>query len=74
MLAPERADLNIFDRAAVENFVRANQPDTVVLAAAKVGGIAANIASPVAVLRENLSIQDNVMMSAAEGGCRTSCS
>lgn len=68
VLAPTRADLNLFDRAAVEDFVRANQPDTVVLAAAKVGGIAANIASPVAFLRENLLIQDNVMMSAADGG------
>jgi len=68
VFAPTRADLNLFDRASVESYVRVNQPDTVILAAAKVGGIAANIASPVAFLRENLTIQDNVMMAAADGG------
>lgn len=68
VLAPKRSDLNLFERAAVGNFTRVNQPNTVVLAAVKVGRIAANIASPVAFLRESLSIQDHVMISAAKRG------
>ena len=71
VLAPSRAEVDLFDGAAVERFVLEHRPDTVVLAAARVGGIAANMASPVAFLRENLLIQDNVMVKAAEGGVRT---
>lgn len=71
VLTPSRAEVDLFDGAAVERFVVEHRPDTVVLAAARVGGIAANMASPVAFLRENLLIQDNVMVKAAEGGVRT---
>lgn len=71
VLAPTRSELDLFDARAVERFVAENRPETVVLAAAKVGGIAANMASPVAFLRENLLIQENVMFTAASSGVQT---
>ena len=71
VLAPSRQELDLFDREAVETFVQANRPDTVILAAAKVGGIGANMAQPVAFLTENLAIQNSVMTSAVSGGVST---
>jgi GDP-L-fucose synthase len=46
----------------VWRFFETARPDYVVLAAAKVGGIAANIAAPVDFLVENLEIQNNVLL------------
>ena len=42
LLARFHADLDLMDQAAVRTFFRANRPDYVILAAAKVGGIIAN--------------------------------
>lgn len=66
VLAPTRSELDLFDRTAVDRFLTENRPDTIILAAAKVGGIGANMAQPVAFLTENLAIQDNVMSGAAD--------
>lgn len=71
VLAPRRDQVDLFDREAIAASLKAFNPDTVVLAAAKVGGIAANIAEPVAFLRDNLLIQDNVMTTSAEMGVST---
>ena len=71
VLAPSRQELDLFDIDAVNTFIEANRPDTVILAAAKVGGIGANMAQPVAFLTENLAIQNNVMTSAVAGGVST---
>src|SRR5205807_1897696 len=45
-------------------------PEVVVLAAAKVGGIKANMDAPVEFLIENLQIQNNVIRAAHEAGTR----
>lgn len=71
VLAPTRGELDLFDRDAVEHFLALERPDTVILAAAKVGGIGANMAHPVAFLTENLAIQDNVINSAVASGVAT---
>ena len=63
-----RAELDLTDQAAVRAFFRKEQPDTVVLAAAKVGGILANSTYPAEFLYENLMIQNNVIHSAHEAG------
>jgi len=47
---------------AVWDFFETERPEYVILAAAKVGGIAANIAAPVDFLVENLEIQNNVLL------------
>lgn len=56
-----RAELDLTDRRAVFDFVGEAKPAAVVIAAAKVGGIAANSAFPVEFLGENLQIQTNLL-------------
>ena len=59
-----RQELNLFDKAAVDEYVKATSPDAVIIAAAKVGGIGANSTLPVDFLNENLKIQLNLMEAA----------
>jgi len=56
-----RARLDLRDQVRVERFFRAERPDYVFLAAAKVGGILANSRFPADFLRDNLLIQSNVI-------------
>jgi GDP-L-fucose synthase len=62
------AELDLRERAAVFDFFEAIRPRTVVLAAARVGGIAANAAEPVEFLSDNLRIQVNVLDAALAVG------
>jgi GDP-L-fucose synthase len=56
-----RAELDLFDRDRVVDFVRTERPDWVVIAAARVGGIVANSTFPVEFLTENLRIEMNLL-------------
>jgi GDP-L-fucose synthase len=56
-----RDELDLRDAAAVDAFFRVEQPDYVILAAARVGGILANDSFPVEFLRDNLEIQTHVI-------------
>lgn len=67
-IAPTRHELNLTDAIAVHQFYAANTFDLVIHGAAKVGGIAANIAAPVDFLVQNLRINDNVIMGAHDAG------
>ncbi|MEV3853947.1 GDP-L-fucose synthase [Streptomyces sp. NPDC050095] len=62
----DRVDLR--DRDAVRRLYADQRPRVVVLAAARVGGIAANAARPVDFLSDNLRIQVNVLDAAREFG------
>lgn len=62
------AELDLRDRAATFAFFAAERPRTVVLAAARVGGIAANASEPVEFLSDNLRIQVNVLDAALASG------
>jgi len=64
------AELELSDAAAVERFFRAERPEYVVLAAAKVGGILANDTFPAEFIRENLAIQTNVLHEAWRAGVK----
>lgn len=68
LLGEASSHLDLRDREAVFDYMRAQKPRYVVLAAAKVGGILANRASPVDFLSDNLRIQVNVMDAAAQIG------
>jgi GDP-L-fucose synthase len=57
VLTRSRAELDLRDAAATAAYLRRTRPDAVVLAAARVGGIAANAARPVQFLEDNLAIQ-----------------
>jgi len=58
------------DGAAVERWFAEHQPNVVVLAAAKVGGIHANATYPADFLLENLKIQTHVIETAWRSGVR----
>lgn len=77
-LASERCDILTADRKAVdltrqketEEWLAANKPDAVFLAAARVGGIVANDTRPAEFLQENLAIQTNVIHGAYRTGVK----
>ena len=56
-----RAELDLTDQHAVEDFFASERPEYVFLAAAKVGGIHANKTYPAEFIRDNLAIQTNVI-------------
>src|SRR3954470_14877130 len=62
------SELDLRDAAAVEEFFVAERPATVVMAAAKVGGILANSTYPADFLSDNLRMQVNVLDAAARHG------
>lgn len=68
IFAPRRAELDLFDSNAVVDYVRKLKPDIVVHSAGRVGGIQANIRSPVAFLVENVDIGRNVILAAHKAG------
>lgn len=57
-------ELDLTNQKAVQNFFESEQPENVVLAAAKVGGINANNTMPADFIYQNLMIQNNVIHSA----------
>jgi GDP-L-fucose synthase len=63
-----RRELDLLDQQAVMDFMRAEKPDQVYLAAAKVGGIHANNTYPAEFIYENLTVQNNVIHAAHKSG------
>lgn len=68
LYSPSRKELNLLDKESVSQWFLKNEIEYVILAAARVGGIIANSKYPTEFLYENLSIQNNVIMSAFESG------
>jgi GDP-L-fucose synthase len=66
LLTRTHAELDLLDEDAVSAFFRAEKPEFVVLAAAKVGGILANNTYPADFIRDNLDIQNNIIEAAYE--------
>lgn len=54
-------ELNLMDQKEVNEFLKEETPEIIILCAAKVGGIQANIHNPGAFLYNNLMIQNNVI-------------
>jgi GDP-L-fucose synthase len=70
LLTATREEVNLLDEGEVRRWFAEHQPTVVLLAAAKVGGIAANSAYPADFLLENLKIQTNVIETAWRSGVR----
>src|SRR4029077_4005060 len=70
LLLRDRAQLDLLDQAAVTRFFAEHRPEFVFLAAAKVGGIMANVTQPAEFLYENLAVQTNVIHAAWQQGAR----
>ena len=62
------AELDLTTQLAVRDFMQSEQPDVVILAAAKVGGIHANNTYPADFIYQNLTIECNVINQAFEAG------
>jgi GDP-L-fucose synthase len=70
VLTRTHAELPLDNESAVTEFFAAEQPEYVVLAAAKVGGIVANASQGADFIRENLQIQTNVIDAAYRHGAQ----
>ena len=63
-------ELDLTNQLAVRDFMQAERPDVVILAAAKVGGIHANNTYPADFIYENLMIECNVIHQAFDAGVK----
>lgn len=70
LITKTRADLDLLNSDAVEQFYESTKPEYVFVAAAKVGGILANDQQPAGFLYENLQIQNNLIHGAWRAGVR----
>ncbi|MRX79682.1 NAD-dependent epimerase/dehydratase family protein [Enorma sp. HF-1365] len=70
ILTKAHSELDLMRQDAVETFFAKERPDYVFLAAAKVGGIAANAGALADFMYENMVLEMNVINSAWRNGCR----
>jgi GDP-L-fucose synthase len=70
VLTADRGVLDLTRQADTEEWLRDNRPDVVIVAAAKVGGIAHNNACPVDFLSDNLAIELNLINGAFAASVR----
>jgi GDP-L-fucose synthase len=70
LLTADRGTLDLLRQADTESWLSANRPDVVIVAAARVGGIAYNAAYPVDFLADNLAIELNLIRGAYAAGVR----
>ncbi len=63
-------ELDLRDQSATRAFFEQERPDIVILAAARVGGIAANAKHPAQFILDNLQIAANVIEAAHQNGAR----
>ena len=68
IISKTRAELELTSEYDVNKFFKENQPEIVILAAGKVGGIIDNRDFPADFMRENLAIQQNVFNASQEYG------
>jgi len=71
VIVATRGEVDLLNRDRTFEYLAENRPDTIVISAARVGGIAANMANPVQFLTENLDIQNNLMLGAVSSGVKT---
>lgn len=68
IVAPTRIELDLRQKEHVHRFIKEEQPDLVIHAAALVGGIQANIDNPVDYLSTNIELGMNVLLGALKAG------
>ena len=61
ILTVEKKKVNLLDQKAVFKFLKKNKPDLVIIAAARAGGIYANLNYKAKFIYENLEIQNNLI-------------
>lgn len=68
VLTTNRAQVDLTDQRAVFDYLAEEKPDTVIIAAAKVGGIHANATYPADFIYENLAIASNLVEGSRRAG------
>ena len=71
LITRTHSELDLTSQVAVRDFMATEQPDVVILAAAKVGGIMANNTYPADFIYENLMIECNVIHQAFAAGVKS---
>jgi GDP-L-fucose synthase len=72
LIGKTSAELDLRNQQAVTDFYKKEQPEVVIDAAAKVGGILANNDFPYPFLMENMQIQNNLIDGAFKAGIEKS--
>ena len=67
-LLPSSQKLDLLDQKKVRDYLKTNQPDMIIHAAGKVGGIQANMAYPVSFLVDNMQMGLNLIQASYEQG------
>lgn len=70
VLAPRSHELDLRDSNAVQKYLDQSNPDLIIHAAGKVGGIQANIREPVGFLLENLDMGRNIVWASRQAGVK----
>jgi GDP-L-fucose synthase len=70
VLAPRSSELDLRNFAAVQAYLQKHQPDMVIHAAGKVGGIQANMREPVGFLMDNLDMGRNIVWASHQAGIK----
>ena len=70
ILTRTHKELDLTRQEAVDRFFAGEKPEYVFLAAAKVGGIAANVSAVADFMYENMMLEMNVIHAALRNGCR----
>jgi len=70
LLTPNRQELDLLDSVKVKDWFELNKPTIVILAAARVGGILANLENPTEFILENIKIQNNIIENAWKFGVK----
>ena len=68
VLMASREELDLLDQASVAEWLEDHEPDQVIIAAAKVGGIHANSTYPAEFIYENLAIASNLIEGSRQAG------
>ena len=71
ILRPSRTEMNLLNFQEVDNYLLKNKPDIIIHAAARVGGIQANIKNPILFLCENADMGKNLLLAAKKQNINT---
>ncbi len=70
LLTPSHGELELLDYGKVKSYLAKEQPDLIIHAAGKVGGIAANCKAPMEFLLTNMDMGRNIIYGAFETGVK----
>ena len=60
LLTPKKSELNLFNFIDIKNYLKKNQPEVIILASGRTGGIKDNISNSSKLILENIMMQNNV--------------